>query len=305
MSESEAELATLRAALRAAEARIAELEANCRDLTLRERQIRRQFDGFVAHVPGIVWESYFHQSPETHVVDYVSDMIEPMSGYTPDEWKQPNFWLELVHPEDREGALADTRTLMQDHRASSSYRWVTKDGRTLWVTSRMSLILDDDGRPIGLRGVTVDETGIKQAEAQRHEVHLREEIIRTQEATLAALSTPLIPLDDDTVVLPLIGALDPRRLERIQQTLLDGVAAARARTVIVDVTGVPEVEHDSADALIRAARAVALLGAEAVLTGIRPEVAATLVGLGVDLGAITTRGTLKAGVAYAMSRRRR
>lgn len=305
MSEAEDEIAALRAALQAAEARVAELEAENHDLALRERQLKRRFDGLVAHVPGIAWEAYFQQSPETHVVDYVSDQIEAMSGYTPEEWKRPNFWIELVHPDDRERALADTRSLMRDQICASSYRWITKDGRLLWVTSRMSLILGDDGQPIGIRGVTVDETPVKQAEAQRLEMRMREEVIRAQEDTLAALSTPLIPLDDETVVMPLIGALDPRRVDRALQTLLDGVAAARARTVILDVTGVPEVDNQTADALLRTARAAALLGAEAVITGIRPEVASTLVGLGVDLGAVVTLGTLKAGIAYAMGRRRR
>lgn len=281
------------------------LEAERRNLELRERVLRQRLEGFVENIPGILWESYFKQSPETLVVDYVSDMIEPMSGYTPDEWKQPNFWLELIHPDDRAGALADGEVLFRDGRGASSYRWVTRDGRTLWVTSRMSLIRGEDGAPIGQRGVTMDETSVKLAEAQRVEACMREEVIRAQEATLQALSTPLIPLDDDTVVMPLIGSLDPTRIERILQTLLEGVASARARTVILDITGVPDLDAPSADALLRAARSAALLGAESVLTGVRPHVAATLVALGVDLGAVVTLSTLKAGIAYAMNRRRR
>lgn len=313
------EMMALRAALRAAEERAAAAEARAaeladeaqrlahenRDLAQRERVHRQRLDGFVANIPGIAWESFFQQSPEDSVVDYVSDTIESLSGYTAEEWKQPNFWLELIHPDDRAGAHADAGLVFQSQRGSSSYRWITKDGRTLWMTSRMSLIVGDDGAPIGLRGVTMDETGIKQAEAQRAEVRLREEIIRTQEATLAALSTPLIPIDDETVVMPLIGALDPRRIERVLQTLLDGVTTTRASTVILDITGVPELDAQTADALIRTARAAALLGAESVLTGVRPEVAATLVDLDADLRSIVTLSTLKAGIAYAMSRRRR
>lgn len=275
------------------------------DLALRERGLRQRLDGIVSNIPGIVWESYFQQSPTSQDTDYVSDMIEPMSGYTADEWKQPNFWVELIHPDDRQGALADANAVFQGDRAASSYRWVTKDSRTLWVTSRMSLIFGEDGAPIGVRGVTMDETSIKQAEAQRVEVRMREEIIRAQDATLMALSTPLIPIDDETVVMPLIGALDPRRIERVLQTLLDGVVSTRAKTVILDITGVPEIDAQGADALIRVVRATALLGAEAVLTGIRPDVAATLVGLESDLRTIVSRSTLKAGIAYAMNRRRR
>ncbi|WAS93550.1 PAS domain-containing protein [Nannocystis punicea] len=305
MTERQDEIEALRAALRAAEARVAELQRDNHELALRERLLRGRLDGLVTHIPGILWESYFEQSHEKMTVDYVSDRIEPMSGYTVDEWKQPNFWIELIHPDDRAGAMADAQKVFQAGRGESSYRWITRDGRTLWVTSRMSLIYGDDGAPIGLRGATMDETGIKQAAAQRVEMRLREEVIRAQDEALLALSTPLIPIDDETVVMPLIGTLDPRRVERVLQTLLDGVATSRARTVILDITGVPEIDAQTADALLRAARSAALLGAESVITGIRPGLAATLVSLGADLGSIVTLGTLKAGIAYAMSRRRR
>ncbi|PCC70578.1 PAS domain S-box-containing protein [Nannocystis exedens] len=304
MTARDEEIEALRAALRAAETRVAELERDRHELALRERLLRERLDGLAIHIPGILWESYFEQSPQEMTVDYVSDRIEPMSGYTVEEWKQPNFWLELIHPDDRPGAMADASKVFQAGRGESSYRWITRDGRTLWVTSRMSLILGEDGAPVGIRGVTMDETGIKQAEAQRLEMRMREEVIRAQDEALLALSTPLIPIDDETVVLPLIGTLDPRRVERVLQTMLEGVATTRARTVILDITGVPEIDAQTADALLRAARSTALLGAEAVITGIRPGLAATLVGLGADLGSLVTLGTLKAGIAYAMNRRR-
>ncbi|MDC0722329.1 PAS domain-containing protein [Nannocystis bainbridge] len=305
MTERQDEVEALRAALGAAQARVAELEHANHQLALYERLLRERLEGLVAHIPGILWESYFEQSPQRMTVDWVSDRIHAMSGYSVDEWKQPNFWVELIHPEDREQALGQAHAIFKDGTGESSYRWVTRDGRTLWVTSRMSLIRSDDGTPIGLRGVTMDETDIKQAEGQRVEMRMREEVIRAQDEALLALSTPLIPIDEETVVMPLIGALDPRRVERVLQTLLDGVATTRARTVILDITGVSEIDAQTADALLRAARSAALLGAEAVLTGIRPGLAATLVSLGADLGSIVSLGSLKAGIAYAMNRRRR
>jgi len=81
------------------------------------------------------------------------------------------------------------------------------------------------------------------------------------------------------------------------------VTQSGARTVILDVTGVPAVKAQTAELLVRAAKAVALIGAEVVLTGIRPDVARTLVELGAELGAIVTKGTLKAGIAHAMRSR--
>ena len=100
--------------------------------------------------------------------------------------------------------------------------------------------------------------------------------------------------------MPLIGTMDARRVEQVLQTLLEGVSSRRARVVILDITGVSVVDTYVASALIQAAKAVRLLGAEVVLTGIRPDVARTLVGLDLELTHIVTKGTLQAGIAYAM-----
>jgi rsbT co-antagonist protein RsbR len=104
------------------------------------------------------------------------------------------------------------------------------------------------------------------------------------------------------VVLPLIGTVDSRRAQQVMETLLEGVATSRAQVAILDITGVVVVDTQVADALVRAAQAVKLLGAQVVLTGIRPEVAQTLVGLGVDLSGIVTRSTLQSGIAFAIER---
>mgnify|MGYP000721114401 CR=1 FL=1 len=102
----------------------------------------------------------------------------------------------------------------------------------------------------------------------------------------------------------LVGNVDERRADRVLSALLEGVTRTSARMVILDVTGVPEVNEQTADSLLQAARAVRLLGAEVVLTGIRPEVARTLVTIGANLGSIMTKSTLKSGIAYAMSQKK-
>jgi rsbT co-antagonist protein RsbR len=144
-----------------------------------------------------------------------------------------------------------------------------------------------------------DVTDQKQAEAER--IRLQNEIIQGQAAMLAELSTPLIPIDDHVMVMPLIGTLDSRRTQQIIQTLLAGIAESRSQVAILDITGVPIVDTQVANALIRAAQSVKLLGAQVVLTGIRPEVAQTLVGLGADLSGLVTRSSLQTGIAYAMA----
>jgi rsbT co-antagonist protein RsbR len=133
-----------------------------------------------------------------------------------------------------------------------------------------------------------------------HFSRLQEAVIRAQEATLAELSTPLLAISDRVLVMPLIGVIDPRRAQQVIENLLAGVTQRRASAVILDITGVSVVDTQVANALMSAAQAVRLLGARVIITGIRPEVAQTLVGLGVDLSGITTKASLQNGIAEAL-----
>jgi anti-anti-sigma regulatory factor len=142
----------------------------------------------------------------------------------------------------------------------------------------------------------------QRSQAEKEQIRLGEEIIRMQEALLAELSTPLIPISDQVMVMPLIGMIDSRRAERMINALLKGIEASQARVTIVDITGVPDIDPYVADALIKAAKAVQLIGAELVLTGIRPAVAQGLVQAGVDLRAVVTYGDLQTGIAHAAGR---
>lgn len=127
-----------------------------------------------------------------------------------------------------------------------------------------------------------------------------EKVLAAQRKVLRELSTPLIPITDEVVIMPLIGTIDSGRAQLVMETLLDGVAQRQARLVILDITGVPVVDSQVAQALIRAAQAVKLLGARVMLTGIQPQIAQTLVHLGVDLSGIQTQSSLQAGIAAAL-----
>ncbi len=140
----------------------------------------------------------------------------------------------------------------------------------------------------------------QRAEAERQ--RLQDEIIRMQADTLAELSTPLITVTDSVVLLPLIGAIDTQRAQGVIETLLEGVGRQRARLALLDLTGVPVVNSQVASVLIQAAQAVRLLGADVVITGIRPEIAQTLVNLGIDLSSIVTRSSVQTGIRYALER---
>lgn len=144
-----------------------------------------------------------------------------------------------------------------------------------------------------------DMTSQLQMDTERQQ--LQEQVIQAQRAALAELSTPIIPISDRVMVMPLIGSIDSARAQQIIERLPEGVIESHADSAIIDITGVPVVDTHVAQALLRTAQAASLVGARVVLTGIRPEVAQTLIGLGVDMTNIVTRSTLQSGIAYALS----
>ncbi len=121
-------------------------------------------------------------------------------------------------------------------------------------------------------------------------------------ALVEELSTPVIPIFEDTVALPLVGSIDSRRAKRITADLLEGISQHRAKIAIIDITGVPTVDTAVVNSLMQAVQAAELMGCQVVLTGIRPEIAHTLVVLGVDLGDVVTLRNLQSGIEYAAAR---
>lgn len=135
---------------------------------------------------------------------------------------------------------------------------------------------------------------------QQEMARAQQQIIDTQQQVISELSTPLIPITDSVVTMPLIGAIDTQRAQQVMETLLEGVAQQRASIVIIDVTGVKVVDSQVANLLISAAQAVRLLGTQVILTGMRPDIAQTLVHLGIDLTSINTYSSLQVGISYAL-----
>lgn len=127
-----------------------------------------------------------------------------------------------------------------------------------------------------------------------------ERIIREQAMQIQALSTPIMPVYEGILVLPLVGTIDARRAGQVMEVMLEGVVREQAEVVIVDITGVSVVDVQVANYLLQAARAIQLIGAQMVLVGISAEVAQTMVQLRVELSKIITRANLKAGIEYAL-----
>jgi rsbT co-antagonist protein RsbR len=149
----------------------------------------------------------------------------------------------------------------------------------------------------------------KQAEEERRRAaeersRFQEELIRVQANAIAEISTPLIPVRSKILVMPLVGSVDSKRVERVIDVLLEGIAKHSAHSAILDITGVPVVDSHVAAGLVQAANAARLLGARVVLTGIRPEVATTLVTIGAELHGVITCRTLEQGIIYAEAQQR-
>jgi rsbT co-antagonist protein RsbR len=194
-----------------------------------------------------------------------------------------------------DGFVADDRAVLAARQPKPHIVEEVRDaaGRVVWVETYKAPVFGRDGELLGLVGTHRDLTQQKLA---------AEAALARQRALLAELATPLLPVADGVVVLPVIGVLDPERAAQVMQALLAGVVQHRARVAILDITGLHTVDTTAADALLRAARAIRLLGAEAVVTGVQPAVAHTLVALGTDLGDVVILGDLKAGIAHAIAR---
>jgi len=183
------------------------------------------------------------------------------------------------------------------------YRYRAED---IWIQVSARPIRDDDGT---LRGAVAAFRDI--SERKRWERDLEERLARERErndalerlrSAVQELSTPILELWDDILALPLIGVVDSSRSAQIMERLLAEVSHRQCHFVIIDVTGVEVIDTATADRIIRLVKSVELLGAQCVLTGIQPQVAQTLVAIGVDLAELVTRRNLKHGLRECLRR---
>jgi rsbT co-antagonist protein RsbR len=208
---------------------------------------------------------------------------------------------DLTHPEDRQIGRDALRELVQGERprAAIEKRYVRKDGGEVWAALDIQVIRDDSGAPLLFVTSIEDITPRKRAEAER--LAAQERVIEAQREALRQLSTPVIPIAAGILAAPLIGAVDSERAQQIVETLLAEIAAQRAHTVILDITGAAAVDAEAIALFGRIAQAARLLGAAMVLTGVSPAVAQAMVGLDVPLQGVRTLGSFQRGVAAALA----
>lgn len=130
----------------------------------------------------------------------------------------------------------------------------------------------------------------------------REDIIRRQQEEMLELSTPVVKLWDGILALPMVGTLDSARTQVVMESLLNQIVATGAQIAILDITGVPTVDTLVAQHLLKTVTALRLMGAECIISGVRPQIAQTIVHLGIDLQGVTTRANLADALALALKR---
>ncbi len=157
----------------------------------------------------------------------------------------------------------------------------------------------------------LDNLGLYTTEAY---LKSREEVIRRQQEEMLELSTPVVKLWDGILALPLIGTLDSARTQVVMESLLDSIVRTNSRVAIIDITGVPTVDTVVAQHLLKTVTAARLMGADCIISGVRPQIAQTIVHLGINLLDVTTKATLsdafnlalkKAGITFVRQQPRK
>jgi rsbT co-antagonist protein RsbR len=214
-----------------------------------------------------------------------------LKGWTADEIIGQSFE-KFYPPEDMEKGKTklELETAERTGRFEDEGWRVRKDGTRFWANVVLTALRDDEGKLIGFGKVTRDLS-------QRRE---SEETIRNQAQEMFEMAAvPVVQVWEGILLVPLIGTLDSLRTQQLMERLLQRVMETSSPVALLDITGVPTIDSQTAQHLIETVSAVRLLGADVILTGVRPVIAQTLVHLGIDLSGVITRSSLTAGLRMA------
>ena len=254
---------------------------------------RRRVEDIVAHVPGVVWEAWGKPDAENQRIDFVSSHVEQMLGYSEQEWlSTPNFWLSIVHPDDKERAAAEAAAIFASGKGGSSrFRWMHKDGREVWVEAQSIVVCDESG-PIGMRGVTMDITAAVKAEIERADLLERESHARQQAEEASRLKEEFLATVSHELRTPLNAVVGWSRLLRSGQLDSDGMShaveviernAAAQRQIIEDLLDVSRIV--SGKLRISTQPVDLLLAIHASIDAVRPAAEAKEIRIGTHIEA--------------------
>jgi len=229
--------------------------------------------------------------PKGNVVTW-STAAERLKGWKADEIIGQHF-SRFYAPEDiaRGKTENELRIASKEGRLEDEGWRVRKDGSRFWANVVITCLRSASGEIRGFGKITRDLSERRAAE---------EKIRKQNQEILEMAAVPVVQVWDGVVLVPLIGTLDSQRTQQLMERVLNRVTETNSPVALIDITGVPSVDTQTAQHLIETTAAVRLLGAEVILTGVRPAIAQTLVHLGIDLSNVTTRSSLGAGLRMAL-----
>jgi rsbT co-antagonist protein RsbR len=238
---------------------------------MRESELREQSREFIALLQRVLPSATPDRTRGeewTPIRDFLTGLSRSraIQGFSPSETVQFVFSLKQPLFSKIRAGISDAQTLADE----------------LWLASAM-----------------LDSLGLLTAEMYQKS---REEVISRQQQELLELSTPVVQLWQDVLALPLIGTLDSARTQVVMENLLQKIVDTGAALAIIDITGVPTVDTLVAQHLLKTVAAARLMGADCIISGIRPQIAQTIVHLGVDLQDVTTKATLADAFSVALTR---
>jgi PAS domain S-box-containing protein len=234
-------------------------------------------------------------SVEGKIMD-VNAAAEQITGRTRSELIGTDFADNFTDPgEARRGyQRAFSEGSVRDYALEVRHR----DGRLTPVLYNASVYRDEKGKVLGVFAAARDITELKRAEEKARAAL---EQLREQQKAYYEVSTPVVNIWSKILMVPLIGIFDARRAQLLMETLLQGLEAAQARVAILDISGIPVMDTLVAKHLLSTVSAAQLMGAECIITGIRPGISQTLVHLGIDLAGVETKTTLADGLETAFN----
>jgi PAS domain S-box-containing protein len=217
---------------------------------------------------------------------------ERLKGWKADEIIGQNFSRFYPPEEVEKGKTAlELKTARETGRFEDEGWRVRKDGTRFWADVTITALRGENGELRGFGKVTRDLTERRQNE---------EKIKKQAQEILEMATVPVVQVWEGIVLVPIIGTLDSQRTQHLMERLLQRVTESGSPVALLDITGVPTIDTQTAQHLIETVSAVRLIGAEVILTGVRPVIAQTLVHLGIDLANVITRSSLTAGLRMAL-----
>jgi rsbT co-antagonist protein RsbR len=220
---------------------------------------------------------------------------ERLKGYTAEEVIGKHVSIFYTQEDIRSGlAERELRQATETGRFEAESWRLKKDGKRFLAMVTLMPVRDEAGKQIGFVKVARDLT-------ERVE---RENLLQKQRDEIMELSTPVIQIWERILALPIIGTLDSQRAARLTESLLERISSEEAEFVILDISGVPTIDTQVAQHMLKTVQGARLMGAESIISGVRPETAQAMIHLGIELGSLRSRATLRDALQLALRLRK-